>query len=214
MIGTASLLAQWKRSSTTLVSRTMRSMPRDYNGRLFSAFIGSLLMPRILLAPMEGLADDPLMRNVLTAIGGYDWGICEFIRVTGSVLPVSTFLRTCPELLSGSRTPKPVRRCACNCSAPTRISWPRTSAGCVTLKHRPAGIDINFGCPAPTVFRHRGGSPRCSASRNCCTPDRQRGARGGAGRHPVDGKDAARHRRLLPRRRLRAGALKPAASTN
>ena len=26
------------------------------------------------------------------------------------------------------------------------------------LQHRPAGIDINFGCPAPTVFRHRGGS--------------------------------------------------------
>ena len=26
------------------------------------------------------------------------------------------------------------------------------------LRHRPAGIDINFGCPAPTVFRHRGGS--------------------------------------------------------
>jgi len=26
------------------------------------------------------------------------------------------------------------------------------------VKHRPAGIDINFGCPAPTVFRHPGGS--------------------------------------------------------
>ena len=32
---------------------------------------------------MEGLAD-PLMRNVLTALGGYDWGICEFVRVTES----------------------------------------------------------------------------------------------------------------------------------
>ena len=35
-------------------------------------------MSRILLAPMEGLAD-PLMRDVLTALGGYDWGICEFL---------------------------------------------------------------------------------------------------------------------------------------
>jgi tRNA-dihydrouridine synthase C len=26
------------------------------------------------------------------------------------------------------------------------------------LRHRPAGVDLNFGCPAPTVFRHRGGS--------------------------------------------------------
>ena len=58
-------------------------------------------MSRILLAPMEGLAD-PLMRDVLTALGGYDWGICEFVRVTESVLPNRTFLRTCPELLQAS----------------------------------------------------------------------------------------------------------------
>jgi hypothetical protein len=43
-------------------------------------------------------------RNVLTAVGGYDWGICEFIRVTESVLPNRTFLRMCPELLNASRT--------------------------------------------------------------------------------------------------------------
>jgi tRNA-dihydrouridine synthase C len=29
---------------------------------------------RIVLAPMEGLADD-VMRRVLTAVGGYDWCI-------------------------------------------------------------------------------------------------------------------------------------------
>ena len=59
----------------------------DYNARLFSARPG-IPMSRILLAPMEGLADD-VLRGVLTAIGGYDWGICEFIRVSGSVLPVA-----------------------------------------------------------------------------------------------------------------------------
>lgn len=111
-------------------------------------------MSRILLAPMEGLAD-PLMRNVLTAIGGYDWGICEFVRVTESVLPNRTFLRTCPELNNGSRT---------EAGTPMRVqllgSDPHFMAANARhlVKHAPAGVDINFGCPAPTVFRHRGGS--------------------------------------------------------
>ncbi|MDE2440132.1 MAG: tRNA-dihydrouridine synthase [Betaproteobacteria bacterium] len=111
-------------------------------------------MSRILLAPMEGLAD-PLMRNVLTAVGGYDWGICEFVRVTESVLPNRTFLRTCPELHNGSRT---------DVGTPMRVqllgSDPHFMAANVRrlIKHKPAGIDLNFGCPAPTVFRHRGGS--------------------------------------------------------
>ena len=103
---------------------------------------------------MEGLAD-PLMRNVLTAIGGYDWGIAEFVRVTESVLPNRTFLRTCPELHNGSKTAA---------GTPMRVqllgSDPHFMAANARrlVKHRPAGIDINFGCPAPTVFRHRGGS--------------------------------------------------------
>lgn len=111
-------------------------------------------MSRILLAPMEGLCD-PLMREVLTAVGGYDWGICEFVRVTESVLPNRTFLRTCPELRQGSRTAS---------GTPIRVqllgSSPRFMAGNARrlVKHQPAGVDINFGCPAPTVFRHRGGS--------------------------------------------------------
>ena len=103
---------------------------------------------------MEGLAD-PLMRNVLTAIGGYDWGIAEFVRVTESVLPNRTFLRTCPELHHGSKTAA---------GTPMRVqllgSDPHFMAANARrlVKHRPASIDINFGCPAPTVFRHRGGS--------------------------------------------------------
>ena len=111
-------------------------------------------MSRILLAPMEGLAD-PLMREVLTSIGGYDWGICEFVRVTASVLPNRSFLRTCPELTQGSRTAA---------GTPMRVqllgSDPHFMAANAKrlVQHRPAGIDINFGCPAPTVFRHRGGS--------------------------------------------------------
>ena len=111
-------------------------------------------MSRILLAPMEGLADD-LLRGVLTAIGGYDWAICEFIRVSNSVLPAKTYQRICPELLSASRTAA---------GTPMRLQllgsdpyfMAENARRLVTLN--PAGIDLNFGCPAPTVNRHRGGA--------------------------------------------------------
>ncbi|UCV29786.1 tRNA dihydrouridine synthase [Ferribacterium limneticum] len=111
-------------------------------------------MSRILLAPMEGLADD-LLRGVLTDIGGYDWGICEFVRVSNTLLPTKTYERICPELLNGGKT---------RTGTPMRVQllgsdphfMAENARRLVTLN--PAGIDINFGCPAPTVFRHRGGS--------------------------------------------------------
>ena len=111
-------------------------------------------MSRILLAPMEGLADN-LLRGVLTAIGGYDWGICEFVRVSANVLPAKTYERICPELLNGSKTEAgtPMRVQLLG-SDPTLMA--ENASRLVTLK--PAGIDLNFGCPAPTVNRHRGGA--------------------------------------------------------
>ncbi|MCL2345743.1 MAG: tRNA-dihydrouridine synthase [Desulfobulbus sp.] len=111
-------------------------------------------MPRILLAPMEGLADS-LLRGVLTAIGGYDWGICEFVRVSNSILPAKTYERICPELLTGGKTAA---------GTPMRVqllgSDPHLMAENARrlVALRPAGIDLNFGCPAPTVNRHRGGA--------------------------------------------------------
>ena len=111
-------------------------------------------MSRILLAPMEGLADD-LLRGVLTDIGGYDWGICEFVRVSNTLLPAKTYERICPELRNGSKT---------RTGTPMRVQllgsdphyMAENARRLVTLD--PAGVDLNFGCPAPTVFRHRGGS--------------------------------------------------------
>ena len=111
-------------------------------------------MPRILLAPMEGLADD-VLRGVLTSLGGYDWGICEFIRVSANVLPPKTFQRICPELLNGSRTVA---------GTPIRLQllgsdpWLMAENARQAVSLNPAGIDLNFGCPAPTVNRHRGGA--------------------------------------------------------
>lgn len=109
---------------------------------------------RLILAPMEGLADATL-RGVLTAAGTYDWCVTEFVRVTGTRLPRGCFTRISPELNAGSKTQS---------GTPTRVqllgSCPEMMAinaeRLATLS--PAGIDLNFGCPAPQVNRHRGGA--------------------------------------------------------
>ena len=115
---------------------------------------GEGVAPRILLAPMEGLADD-VMREVLTGIGGYDWCVCEFVRVSSNVLPPRVFSRTCPELLQGSRTAAgtPVRLQLMGCHPELLAA---TVARLIPL--HPAGIDLNFGCPAPLVNFHGGGA--------------------------------------------------------
>jgi hypothetical protein len=52
---------------------------------------------------MEGLVDD-VMREILTAIGGVDWCVTEFIRVTDTLLPLRTFHRLGSELQQGAQT--------------------------------------------------------------------------------------------------------------
>lgn len=103
---------------------------------------------------MEGLADS-VLRDVLTRVGGYDWCVTEFVRVTGTVLPDKSFHRLCPELANDSRT---------EAGTPVRVQLLGSDPGMLALNASkltalgPAGIDLNFGCPAPTVNRHRGGA--------------------------------------------------------
>jgi len=111
-------------------------------------------MPRILLAPMEGFADD-VLRDVLTRIGGYDWCVCAFIRVSGNVLPRRAFFNACPELQRGSRTAA---------GTPVRVQLMGSDPGLLAANAArlagmtAAGIDLNFGCPAPLVNEHGGGA--------------------------------------------------------
>ncbi len=114
-------------------------------------------MPRLILAPMEGLVDD-VMRDTLTRISGsaaYSHAVTEFARVTETVLPARFFTRISPELLAGGCTPAGTQvRVQLLGSDPQRMA--ENAARLASLA--PPGIDLNFGCPAPTVCRHRGGA--------------------------------------------------------
>ncbi len=108
----------------------------------------------LLLAPMEGLLDYTL-RDVLTRVGGIDRCVSEFIRITGMLLPKRVFTRIVPELLHDSRTPAGVLvRPQLLGSDPVCLA--ENAARLAELN--PAGIDLNFGCPAKTVINHRGGA--------------------------------------------------------
>ncbi|HLO92742.1 MAG TPA: tRNA-dihydrouridine synthase [Burkholderiaceae bacterium] len=108
----------------------------------------------ILLAPMEGLLDH-MLRDVLTRVGGIDRCVSEFIRITDMLLPRRVFTRIVPELLQGGRTPAGV---------PVRAQLLGSDPVCMAenaarlAELNPAGIDLNFGCPAKCVNRHRGGA--------------------------------------------------------
>ncbi len=108
----------------------------------------------ILLAPMEGLLDF-VLRDILTRVGGVDRCVSEFIRVTDMLLPDRVFTRIVPELRNGGRTPAgvPVRAQLLG-SDPVCLA--ENAAKLAALG--PAGIDLNFGCPAKGVNAHRGGA--------------------------------------------------------
>ena len=103
---------------------------------------------------MEGLTD-PIMRDVITSVGSFDWCVTEFIRVTDSILPDHIYHTYCPELLTNGKTaagtPVHVQFLGNN---PEMLA---ANAAKVAAMGVPA-IDMNFGCPAKTVNRHRGGS--------------------------------------------------------
>ena len=111
-------------------------------------------MSRIILAPMEGLADH-ILRDCLTRIGGIDLCVTEFIRVTTQLLPPKVFRRLCPELVNGCKTPAgiPVRIQLLG-SDPAALAANAVRA----LELGSPGIDLNFGCPAKTVNRSQGGA--------------------------------------------------------
>lgn len=108
---------------------------------------------RIILAPMEGLVDAPI-RETLTRVGGIDRCVTEFIRVTHGMLPPRIFYKYAPELhnqaLTQAGTPVAVQLLG---SDPEMMGLHGEKAAELGATQ----VDINFGCPAKTVNKHKGG---------------------------------------------------------
>ena len=109
---------------------------------------------QIALAPMEGLVDE-ILRDVLTRVGGIDWCVTEFIRVSDRLLPRSSYQKLAPELVYGART---------QAGTPLRVQLLGSDPACLADNAAFAcslgapAIDLNFGCPAKTVNKSRGGA--------------------------------------------------------
>jgi tRNA-dihydrouridine synthase C len=108
----------------------------------------------ITLAPMEGVVDH-LMRDMLTQVGGFDLCVTEFVRIVDQLMPKRVFYRICPELNNQGFTPNGV---------PVKVQllgqhadWLAENAyRAVELGSH--GVDLNFGCPAKTVNKSKGGA--------------------------------------------------------
>jgi tRNA-dihydrouridine synthase C len=122
-----------------------------YNCRPFPTIAATM---RLMLAPMEGVIDYT-MRELLTAMGGIDRCVTEFVRVTDRLLPPKVFYRLCPELATGGTTASGV---------PVYIQLlggqlqPLADNAARAAELGAKGIDLNFGCPAKKVNRSDGGS--------------------------------------------------------
>jgi tRNA-dihydrouridine synthase C len=108
----------------------------------------------LILAPMDGVTD-ALMRRLLTRRMPFSYCVTEFIRVSQIALPAHVFRKEVPELCSNActeaGTPVGVQLLG---GDPDRLAESALRAVAAGAKI----IDLNFGCPAPTVNRHDGGA--------------------------------------------------------
>ena len=114
---------------------------------------------KIVLAPMDGLTDT-YAREILTAIGGFDLCVTEFLRVTDTLFPQRVFMRRFPELKpqdnqkishTNSGIPVFLQLLGSDPQAMAENAAKAAALGSV-------GIDLNFGCPAKTVNKRDGGA--------------------------------------------------------
>lgn len=103
---------------------------------------------------MEGVSD-AVVRGLLSELGGMDFCVSEFLRVTQHPLSAATLRKHVPELETGGRTrsgvPVQVQLLG---SHPEMMA--QSAARAVDLGA--LAIDLNFGCPARRVNGHDGGA--------------------------------------------------------
>ena len=109
---------------------------------------------KLILAPMHGLADF-IMRETLTGIGGFDECVSEFVRITHTVHSRQIWHKQVPELQHNAQT-----LANTPCTVQLLGSDPQAMAhnACNAVKAGAKKIDLNFGCPAPSVNSHKGGA--------------------------------------------------------
>ena len=111
-------------------------------------------IPALILAPMQGVTDAP-MRALQGEVGAFTFAVSEFVRVSQEAAPQKMFRRYVPELGTEGRTPT---------GLPVQVQLlggdPERMAASAHNAYRAGAqaIDINFGCPAPTVNRNDGGA--------------------------------------------------------
>ena len=102
---------------------------------------------------------DPLTRELLTGIGGIGQCVTEFVRVTDQLLPPKVLYRFAPELRHEGALQGHTKH-----GVPTFVQLLGSNPEMLAANALRAaemgapGIDLNFGCPAKTVNRHRGGA--------------------------------------------------------
>jgi tRNA-dihydrouridine synthase C len=112
-------------------------------------------VPALVLAPMEGVTDAP-MRAFLTELGGFKFCVAEFIRISQDLLPNRCYVEHLPELSESC--------CATPSGAPVQVQLLGGNAELLAESAKQVwnlgakAVDLNFGCPAPTVNRHDGGA--------------------------------------------------------
>jgi tRNA-dihydrouridine synthase C len=111
-------------------------------------------VPALVLAPMDGVTD-AAMRALMSEIGGFSFCVTEFLRVSHSVPGPRVFRDHAPEVANGCRTPAglPVQVQLLG-GDPDKLA----QAALVAVQAGARAVDLNFGCPAPTVNRHDGGA--------------------------------------------------------
>jgi tRNA-dihydrouridine synthase C len=114
----------------------------------------NVLQAGLVLAPMDGVTD-ALMREILTELCPFTHCVTEFVRVSTLVVPAHSFLTDIPELSTGAET---------NYGTPVQVQLlggdaeRMAESAKVAVSLGAKAVDINFGCPAPTVNRHDGGA--------------------------------------------------------
>ncbi|MCB0370009.1 MAG: tRNA-dihydrouridine synthase family protein [Bdellovibrionales bacterium] len=135
----------------------------------------------LFLAPMEGITHGAF-REKISSMGGVDFCVTEFMRVTQQIHPKKVFYRFCPELkkynFNKNNSLDSSDRLATNPfdflnfkqgplinkKTPILIQFLGADSELLLQNSLRAielgakGIDLNFGCPAKVVNRHMGGA--------------------------------------------------------